>query len=255
MEQLMDISHVSYSYHTMQGETPALSNINFTVHKGDFLAIVGPSGCGKSTLLSLLAGLLEPEHGSIFLYGQKVSQKGNRSIGYMLQHDHLFEWRTVEKNVLLGLQIQHKLCAETRESVLDMLKTYGLYQFKDARPSQLSGGMRQRAALIRTLALKPEILLLDEPFSALDYQTRLTVGNDIGAIIKKEGKTAILVTHDLSEAISLGTQIIVLSRRPASVSTTIPIRFSETLSALERRNSPEFKDYFNKIWKELNKYE
>ena len=142
------------------------------------------STIGKSTLLSLLAGLLEPEHGSIFLYGQKVSQKGNRSIGYMLQHDHLFEWRTVEKNVLLGLEIQHKLCAETRESVLDMLKTYGLYQFKDARPSQLSGGMRQRAALIRTLALKPEILLLDEPFSALDYQTRLTVGNDIGAIIK-----------------------------------------------------------------------
>lgn len=255
MEQLMDISHVSYSYHTMQGETPALSNINFTVHKGDFLAIVGPSGCGKSTLLSLLAGLLEPEHGSIFLYGQKVSQKGSRSIGYMLQHDHLFEWRTVEKNVLLGLEIQHKLSDETRESVLEMLKTYGLYQFKDARPSQLSGGMRQRAALIRTLALKPEILLLDEPFSALDYQTRLTVGDDIGAIIKKEGKTAILVTHDLSEAISLGTQIIVLSRRPASISTMIPIRFSETLSALERRNSPEFKDYFNKIWKELNQYE
>ncbi|MCI9005789.1 MAG: ATP-binding cassette domain-containing protein [Lachnospiraceae bacterium] len=210
---------------------------------------------GKSTLLSLLAGLLEPEHGSIFLYGQKVSQKGSRSIGYMLQHDHLFEWRTVEKNVLLGLEIQHKLSDETRESVLEMLKTYGLYQFKDARPSQLSGGMRQRAALIRTLALKPEILLLDEPFSALDYQTRLTVGDDIGAIIKKEGKTAILVTHDLSEAISLGTQIIVLSRRPASISTMIPIRFSETLSALERRNSPEFKDYFNKIWKELNQYE
>ncbi len=173
----------------------------------------------------------------------------------MLQHDHLFEWRTVEKNVLLGLEIQHKLSDETRESVLEMLKTYGLYQFKDARPSQLSGGMRQRAALIRTLALKPEILLLDEPFSALDYQTRLTVGDDIGAIIKKEGKTAILVTHDLSEAISLGTQIIVLSRRPASISTMIPIRFSETLSALERRNSPEFKDYFNKIWKELNQYE
>ncbi len=202
-----------------------------------------------------MAGLLEPEHGSIFLYGQKVSQKGSRSIGYMLQHDHLFEWRTVEKNVLLGLEIQHKLSDETRESVLEMLKTYGLYQFKDARPSQLSGGMRQRAALIRTLALKPEILLLDEPFSALDYQTRLTVGDDIGAIIKKEGKTAILVTHDLSEAISLGTQIIVLSRRPASISTMIPIRFSETLSALERRNSPEFKDYFNKIWKELNQYE
>lgn len=255
MEQLMDISHVSYSYHTMQGETPALSNINFTVHKGDFLAIVGPSGCGKSTLLSLLAGLLEPERGSIFLYGQKVSQKGNRTIGYMLQHDHLFEWRTVEKNVLLGLEIQKKLTPERKEDVLGMLKTYGLYKFKDARPSQLSGGMRQRAALIRTLALKPEILLLDEPFSALDYQTRLTVGDDIGSIIKKEGKTAILVTHDLSEAISLGTQVIVLGKRPAGIKAIIPIQFPESASALERRNSPEFKDYFNKIWKELNEDE
>ncbi len=255
MEQLMDISHVSYSYHTMQGETPALSNINFTVHKGDFLAIVGPSGCGKSTLLSLMAGLLEPEQGSVFLYGQKVSLKGSHTIGYMLQHDHLFEWRTVEKNVLLGLEIQNKLTSETKKSVLGLLKTYGLYKFKDARPSQLSGGMRQRAALIRTLALKPEILLLDEPFSALDYQTRLTVGDDIGAIIKKEGKTAILVTHDLSEAISLGTQIIVLSKRPATIKKIIPIHFPESISALERRNSPEFKDYFNKIWKELNEHE
>ncbi len=239
----------------MQGETPALSNINFTVHKGDFLAIVGPSGCGKSTLLSLMAGLLEPEQGSVFLYGQKVSLKGSHTIGYMLQHDHLFEWRTVEKNVLLGLEIQNKLTSETKKSVLGLLKTYGLYKFKDARPSQLSGGMRQRAALIRTLALKPEILLLDEPFSALDYQTRLTVGDDIGAIIKKEGKTAILVTHDLSEAISLGTQIIVFSKRPATIKKIIPIHFPESISALERRNSPEFKDYFNKIWKELNEHE
>ena len=255
MEQLMDIRHVSYPYHTMQGETPALSNINFTVHKGDFLAIVGPSGCGKSTLLSLLAGLLEPEQGSVFLYGQKVSQKRNHAIGYMLQQDHLFEWRTVLKNVLLGLEIQKKISPEAKESVLDMLKTYGLYKFKDSRPSQLSGGMRQRAALIRTLALNPEILLLDEPFSALDYQTRLTVGDDIGSIIKKEGKTAILVTHDLSEAISLGTQIIVLSKRPAGIKAIIPIHFPESASALERRNSPEFKDYFNKIWKELNEDE
>lgn len=173
----------------------------------------------------------------------------------MLQHDHLFEWRTVEKNVLLGLEIQNKLTPDSKRTVLDMLKTYGLYKFKDARPSQLSGGMRQRAALIRTLALKPEMLLLDEPFSALDYQTRLTVGDDIGTIIKKEGKTAILVTHDLSEAISLGTQIIVLSKRPATVKKIIPIHFPENISALERRNSPDFKDYFNKIWKELNEHE
>ncbi len=252
MEKLMEISHVSYSYHTMQGETPALSNINFTVHKGDFLSIVGPSGCGKSTLLSLLAGLLEPEHGSILLYGQKLFKKGSGTIGYMLQRDHLFEWRTIEKNVLLGLEIQNRLTPESKEKVMDMLKLYGLYKFKDARPSQLSGGMRQRAALIRTLALDPELLLLDEPFSALDYQTRLTVGDDIGSIIKKEQKTAILVTHDLSEAVSLGDQVVILSKRPATIQNIVPIDFPGPLTPLQRRNAPEFKDYFNTIWKELN---
>ena len=246
MEKLMEIKHVGYSYHTMQGETPALHNINFTVHKGDFLAIVGPSGCGKSTLLSLL------EHGSVLLYGQKLFQKNGGTIGYMLQHDHLLEWRTIEKNVLLGLEIQSKLTPAARERIYDMLKTYGLYKFKDARPSQLSGGMRQRAALIRTLALEPEILLLDEPFSALDYQTRLTVGDDIGSIIKKEQKTAILVTHDLSEAVSLGNQVLVLSKRPATIKSVIDISFPPNISPLERRNLPEFKDYFNEIWKELN---
>ncbi|WP_075719960.1 ABC transporter ATP-binding protein [Roseburia sp. 499] len=252
MEKLMEISHVGYSYHTMEGETPALININFTVHKGDFLSIVGPSGCGKSTLLSLLSGLIEPEHGSILLYGQKLFQKGSGTIGYMLQHDHLFEWRTIEKNVLLGLEIQNRLTPENKEKVMDMLERYGLYKFKDSRPSQLSGGMRQRAALIRTLALEPELLLLDEPFSALDYQTRLTVGDDIGSIIKKEQKTAILVTHDLSEAVSLGSQVLVLSKRPGTVKSMIPITFSDNLTPLERRNTPEFKDYFNIIWKELN---
>lgn len=252
MEKLMEISHVGYSYHTMEGETPALVNINFTVHKGDFLSIVGPSGCGKSTLLSLLTGLTEPEHGSILLYGQKLFQKGSGTIGYMLQHDHLFEWRTIEKNVLLGLEIQNRLTPESREKVMDMLQRYGLYKFKDARPSQLSGGMRQRAALIRTLALEPELLLLDEPFSALDYQTRLTVGDDIGSIIKKEQKTAILVTHDLSEAVSLGNQVLILSKRPGTIKNIVPITFPEQLTPLERRNAPEFKDYFNIIWKELN---
>lgn len=252
MEKLMEISHMGYSYHTMEGETPALTNINFTVHKGDFLSIVGPSGCGKSTLLSLLAGLLEPEHGSILLYGQKLFQKGSGIIGYMLQHDHLFEWRTIEKNLLLGLEIQNRLIPESREKVMDMLKSYGLYKFKDAKPSQLSGGMRQRAALIRTLALEPELLLLDEPFSALDYQTRLTVGDDIGSIIKKEHKTAILVTHDLSEAVSLGSQVLILSKRPGTIKNIVPISFSPQLTPLERRNAPEFKDYFNLIWKELN---
>lgn len=252
MEKLLELNHVGYSYHTMQGETPALNNINFTVFKGEFVSIVGPSGCGKSTLLSLLSGLLEPEHGSILLYGQKLFHTGNGDIGYMLQHDHLFEWRSIERNVLLGPEIQKKNTPQKKEAVLDMLKTYGLYKFKDAKPSQLSGGMRQRAALIRTLALDPKLLLLDEPFSALDYQTRLTVSDDIGSIIKKENKTAVLVTHDLSEAVSLGNRVVVLSKRPATVKAIVSIDFPSALSPLERRNSPEFKDYFNTIWKELN---
>lgn len=255
MEKLLELKSVGYSYHTVQGETPALTNINFTVYRGEFVAIVGPSGCGKSTLLSLSSGLLEPEHGSILLYGQKLFQRGNGTIGYMFQHDHLFEWRTIEENVLLGPEIQKKLTEKRRAAVLDMLGTYGLYKFKDAKPSQLSGGMRQRAALIRTLALEPELLLLDEPFSALDYQTRLMVGDDIGSIIRKEHKTAILVTHDLSEAVSLADRVIVLTKRPGSIQNIITVKFPENLSPLERRNAPEFKDYFNLLWKEMNGHE
>lgn len=255
MEKLLELLSVGYSYHTLSGETPALTNINFTVYKGEFVAIVGPSGCGKTTLLSLLCGLLEPEHGSILLYGQKPSQKGNSSIGYMLQHDHLFEWRTIEQNVLLGPEIQKKRTPAKQEHIENMLKTYGLYKFKDAKPSQLSGGMRQRAALIRTLALEPELLLLDEPFSALDYQTRLTVGDDIGSIIKKEHKTAVLVTHDLSEAVSLADRVIVLTKRPGTIQNIITIQFHDFLSPLARRNAPEFKDYFNMLWKEMDEHE
>ena len=174
----------------------------------------------------------------------------------MLQRDHLFEWRTIYNNVILGLEIQHMLTARTRRKAHQLLEQYGLESFANARPSELSGGMRQRAALIRTLVLEPDLLLLDEPFSALDYQTRLTVGDDIGQIIKKEQKTAILVTHDLSEAISLGDRVIVLSGRPATVQQTIPLSFSlEEDTPLHRRNAPEFKTYFNLIWKELNRNE
>lgn len=252
MKLLADYSFGLPKNHILSVSTcPAL----LFAHTGMLAECFRFSTIGKSTLLSLLAGLLEPEHGSVFLYGQNVSKKCQSAIGYMLQHDHLFEWRTVEKNILLGLEIQNKLTPEAKEAVTDMLKTYGLYKFKDAKPSQLSGGMRQRASLIRTLALKPELLLLDEPFSALDYQTRLKVGNDIGAIIKKEEKTAILVTHDLSEAVSLGTQALVLSKRPATIQARIPIDFPKTMNAFERRNSPEFKEYFNQIWKELNEHE
>ena len=252
MNPLLKLSDVSYSYHEVNGETLALSNISFTLDPGEFLAIVGPSGCGKSTLLSLICGLLTPEEGTISLRGKPLQEAG-ANIGYMLQKDHLFEWRTIYSNVILGLEIQKKLTKEHLSNVDSMLETYGLSSFREARPSQLSGGMRQRAALIRTLALEPDLLLLDEPFSALDYQTRLSVCDDIAAIIKKEEKTAILVTHDLSEAISMADHVLVLSRRPGRVQKMVPISFDmEDRTPMRSRNAPEFKEYFNLIWKELN---
>ncbi|GFH96981.1 aliphatic sulfonates import ATP-binding protein SsuB [Lachnospiraceae bacterium] len=203
-------------------------------------------------MLSLICGLLKPEEGTVSFLGRPLKEAG-ANIGYMLQKDHLFEWRTVYSNVTLGLEIQKKLTPRHLSSVDHMLEVYGLSSFKDARPSQLSGGMRQRAALIRTLALEPDLLLLDEPFSALDYQTRLSVCDDIAAIIKKEEKTAILVTHDLSEAISMADQVLVLSKRPGRVQKLVPVTFAmEERTPMRSRNAPEFKDYFNLIWKELN---
>ena len=222
------------------------------MNKGEFAAIVGPSGCGKSTLLSLICGLLKPEKGEILLVGKSIAGEKER-IGYMLQKDYLFEWRSIYSNVMLGLEIQKKKSEKYTKRVDQMLKDYGLWDFRNVRPSQLSGGMRQRAALIRTLAMEPDLLLLDEPFSALAYQTRLNVCDDIGKIIKKEGKTAILVTHDISEAISMADRVIVLAARPAYVKKKIPIRFAmEERTPMKARSAPEFKTYFNAIWKELN---
>ena len=247
----LEVKDLSYSYHTPEGETQALSRISFDVQDGEFLAVVGPSGCGKSTLLSLLAGLLKPEEGEIFIDG--VPRRESRAvIGYMLQKDHLFEWRSILDNVSLGPEIRRSLTGPVREELRTMLDTYGLLPFAHARPSQLSGGMRQRAALIRTLALKPDILLLDEPFSALDYQTRLEVCDDISTIIRTQKKTAVLITHDLSEAISAADRILVLTSRPARVRSILEISFSpEYDRPLARRNSPEFSSYFNLLWKEL----
>lgn len=251
MKSKLEVRHLSYSYHTLEGETPALSDISFDVKDGEFLAIVGPSGCGKSTLLSLLTGLLTPQDGTILIDGVPQSEY-NSVIGYMLQKDHLFEWRTILANVSLGLEIQDQLNETTRQDLMQMLSTYGLLQFRDAHPSQLSGGMRQRAALIRTMALKPDILLLDEPFSALDYQTRLEVCDDISSIIRTRKKTAVLITHDLSEAISVADRILVLTTRPAHVKTIMDITFApEYNRPLTRRNAPEFSAYFNQLWKEL----
>ena len=255
MEPILEMQHITYSYHTTEGETKALEDVSFSVSEGEFIAIVGPSGCGKSTLLSIICGILKPEKGLIKMNGKNLKQS-TTNIGYMLQHDHLFEWRTVYHNVLLGLEVRHMLSAKTRKKALELLEQYDLQQFKNSRPSQLSGGMRQRVALIRTLVLEPELLLLDEPFSALDYQTRLTVGNDIGQILKHEHKTAILVTHDLSEAVSLADRVLILTPRPATISKIVDISFElENDTPMHRRNAPEFKNYFNLIWEELNGYE
>lgn len=252
MDSILEVKNIDFSYHTNEGETLALKQVSFAVNEGEFIAIVGPSGCGKSTLLHLIAGLLKPEAGLI-TYRGNITPGGGAVLGYMLQRDELLEWRNIYANIILGLEIQHKLTSENKARVWHLLSAYGLKSFAYSRPSELSGGMRQRAALIRTLVLNPDILLLDEPFSALDYQTRLTVSDDIGKIIRNEKKSALLVTHDLSEAISLADRIIILSERPATVHQTVRITFSHPeLSPLERRNAPEFKTYFNLIWKELN---
>ena len=252
MNPLLEVKDVCLSYHSLSGETAALSHISFHLMPEEFLAVVGPSGCGKSTLLNLICGLLHAESGTILMNG-KLLNKDSARIGYMLQKDHLLEWRSIYRNVLLGLEIQGELTKDNLSYVDEMLKLYELDKFRDSRPSQLSGGMRQRAALIRTLALKPDLLLLDEPFSALDYQTRLNVSDDIGKILKKQRKPAILVTHDISEAISLSDRVVVLSKRPAHLKKIFPIQFStENHTPMQAREAPEFKDYFNAIWKELD---
>lgn len=255
MAELLKIDHLSCSYHSLEGETTALFDVSFDVKEGEFLAIVGPSGCGKSTLLSLIAGLIEPSSGAIYIDGKDVKSSG-KNIGYMLQKDHLLDWRTTKRNLTLGLEIQHKLTDSSYIMINDMLNTYGLITFKDKKPSELSGGMRQRAALIRTLMLEPDILLLDEPFSALDYQTRLEVADDIWGIIRKEKKTAILITHDIAEAVSMADRIVVLSHRPGTVKNIIDVNLSvEDRTPFKARSAPEFAEYFNLIWKELTSVE
>ncbi len=253
MEKIVELFNISKNYHEPASETKAITDVSFYVYEGEFVSIVGPSGCGKSTILSIISGLLSPSSGSVLIRG-KPNTENNGSVGYMLQRDHLFDWRNILQNVTLGLEVKNRLTDENVGYVKDLLELYGLKDFAKHYPSQLSGGMRQRAALIRTLALKPELLLLDEPFSALDYQTRLNVADDITGIIRKENKTAILVTHDISEAISTSDRVIVLSNRPSTISNIYEIKLtSENKSPLKAREAPEFRHYFNAIWKELNK--
>ena len=248
--QLKDIDVV---YHTLEEETQAIKDLSLDIYDGEILGIVGPSGCGKSTLLSVIAGLMQPNKGTIRVNNLLV-EKPLKNIGYMFQKDQLFDWRNILKNVVIGLEVQNKLNNESIEEAKEYLKSYGLGDFIYSYPYQLSGGMRQRVALIRTLLLKPDILLLDEPFSALDYQTRLAISDEVGIILREKQKTAILVTHDIAEAISLCDRVVIISNRPGTIKEIIEINLScdEFRSPIKLREAPEFRHYFNKIWKELD---
>ena len=242
--EIVKLENVSLTYYTQNSEIEVLKDLSFSLNEGDILCLVGPSGCGKSTILNVISGLVNVNSG-------KVNVNGN--CGYMFQRDNLFEWRTVYKNVLLGLEITRQNTDENRMKARRLLEKYGLWEFKDYHPSQLSGGQRQRVALIRTLVLNPDILLLDESFSALDFQTRLLVNEDVYRIIKEEKKSAIIVTHDISEAISMGDKVVVLSSRPSKVKKEYIIDLGvKDRTPLKSRESFLFKDYFQDIWNEMN---
>jgi NitT/TauT family transport system ATP-binding protein len=251
----VELRDVGLRYFSREGETEALKGISLSIAPGEFVAVIGPSGCGKSTLLSLVSGIVAPTEGAVSIDGRPVTGP-SRKVGYMLQQDYLFEWRTILENTLLGAEIQGVPLAKARERATQLLTRYGLGQFLNHLPRQLSGGMRQRVALARTLCTNPDIVLLDEPFSALDSQTRLALADEIGEILRREAKTVILVTHDIGEAISMAKRVIVLSRRPGQVKSNHAIRFAAAdagrLAPLAARNAPEFNDYFRTLWQELD---
>lgn len=249
----VEIRNVSLNYHTFAGEVRAVEDISLTIEDQEFVAIVGQSGCGKSTLLSLISGLLRPTRGSVFIDQEEV-QGPCRRVGYMLQNDYLFEWRTILDNALLGLEIRREKTPEAVAEVKAMLKAYGLGGFEQYYPAQLSGGMRQRVALIRTLATGPDVLLLDEPFSALDYQNRLAVGEEVVKILRERRKTVIMVTHDIPEAVSMANRVVVMTPRPGRIRSIHRIKMcDEGLTPLQTRERPQFREYFTTIWKELNR--
>lgn len=264
-KEILKFENVSLTYHTKDDEILALDNINFSIYEGEFVAIVGPSGCGKTTILSLISGILKPSQGRIILDGRNICEpkskiknkkQQNAEIGYMFQRDQLFDWRTIWKNVTLGLEIQGRKGDKIIEEKLsNLLDKYGLGPFKNKKPTQLSGGMRQRVALIRTLALDPKLLLLDEPFSALDFQTRLSVCDSVSEIIEDEKKTAILVTHDIAEAISMADRIIILKARPGSVKRIVNVNLRHLGPPLKRRESELSSQLFDEIWKDLIVYD
>ena len=251
-KEIMKLDNVGLIYQSKNGETEAVKNFSLSVKEGDFVAIVGPSGCGKTTMLSIMSGILKPTSGKVFIGGKNIYES-KTYIGYMFQKDELFEWRTVWQNIMLGLEIKKQNTSKQQEYAKKLIEKYGLIDFVNKKPRELSGGMRQRVALIRTLVLMPQILLLDEPFSALDFQTRLSVCDDVYNIIKNEHKTAILVTHDISEAISMADKVIVLTKRPATIKKIRKINIKGE-TPLKRRESPDFSLEFNNIWKELDRW-
>ena len=248
MNEIVKVCNLSKNFYTKDGALEVLKDINFSLYEGEILTLLGPSGSGKSTILNILTNLLEPTYGDVTLNGK---------IGYMFQRDHLLEWRNIMDNITLGLEIQKNKDKEPRQRVENLLKTYGLWEYRNMYPKELSGGMRQRVALIRTLAVNPDVLLLDEPFSALDYQTRLLVSDDVYKIIKNEGKSAILVTHDISEAIAMGDKVAILSRRPSTIKNIydIDLGMGDSKTPFESRKVPKFQTYFDLLWKELDNYE
>ena len=245
MKKILEVNKLSKNYQSDTGEVEAIKNISFHVNEGEFISIVGPSGCGKSTILSILSGLINKSDGD-------VSILNNIKLAYMLQEDCLLPYRTVLENCLIGLEVNNELNDDTKDYVIQLLNTYGLGDFINSYPDSLSGGMRQRCALIRTLAIRPDILLLDEPMSQLDFQSRLTIGEDLYNIIKNEKKTVIMVTHDIGEAISMSDKVIVLSNRPSYIKNIYNIEFINKSTPIENRKSKEYMNYFDLIWRDID---
>lgn len=243
---ILEIRNLSKTYYSLEGEVKAVSDFSLNVKEGEFISIIGSSGCGKSTILNIISDLDNNFEGNI-KYNKKELIKG-----YMLQEDCLFPWLTILENATLGLKVSKALTSESLEFTKKLLIKYGLKDFLDKYPSDLSGGMRQRVALIRTLAIKPDILLMDEPFSALDYQTRLKVSDDVYKILKDQGKTAIMITHDIGEAISLSDRIVVMSKRPSKIKNIYDVILDNKSTPIENRKDKNFSFYYEKLWSELD---
>jgi NitT/TauT family transport system ATP-binding protein len=250
----VELRDVSLRYFTQETETEALAGISLAIRAGEFVSIIGQSGCGKSTLLSLISGLMQPTGGEVLVDGQRVDRPSPK-VGYMLQQDYLFEWRTILENTMLGAEIQGRDIVAAGDRAKMLLTRYGLGQFFDYLPRQLSGGMRQRVALARTLVTEPDVVLLDEPFSALDSQTRIALADEVAEVLRREGKTAILVTHDIGEAIAMADRVVVMSRRPGRIRSDHAIRLDggdgKRPTPFAARSTQQFNTYFKMLWEEL----